>query len=117
MVLAPVMVALVAAEALQRYTPTTRTRPLLTTAVMVVVRRQPSPHERRLHWHKPWRTYLMMPYQSMALTMFFYVGWVGGKFKDQRACSHEHPILESPLRFEQRTYKETLARPYSGYFF
>ena len=52
MVLAPVMVALVAVEALQRYTPTTRTRPLLTTAVMVVVRRQPSPHERRLHWHR-----------------------------------------------------------------
>jgi hypothetical protein len=60
MVLAPVMVALVAAEALQRYTPTTRTRPLLTTAVMVVVRRQPSPHERRLHWHRPWRTKLRL---------------------------------------------------------
>ena len=64
-------------------------------------------------------SYLMMPYQSMALNhdYFFFVGRVGGKFKDLRACSHEHPILESPLRFEQRTDKETLARPYSGYFF
>jgi hypothetical protein len=28
------------------------------------------------------------------------------KFKDLRVCSLEHPIPESPLRFEQRTYKE-----------
>jgi hypothetical protein len=41
-----------------------------------------------------------------ALTMMNSVGWVGGKFKDLRVCFHEHPILESPLRFEQRTDKE-----------
>jgi hypothetical protein len=28
----------------------------------------------------------------------------------------EHPILESPPIFGQRTYKETLERPSSGYF-
>ena len=59
-VLAPVMVAVVAEEVLRRCTPTRRTRTLLTTVVMVAVRRQPSPREWRLHWHKPWRTKLRL---------------------------------------------------------
>ena len=69
----------------------------------------------RVKPHTP-TSYLMMPYQSMALTMIFLVGRAGGKFKDLRVCSHEHPILESPPRFGQRTDRETLERPSFGYF-
>ena len=40
-----------------------------------------------------------------------------GKFKDLEGAHLEHPILESPPRFGQRTDRETLERPSSGYFF
>ena len=60
MVLAPVMVAVVAAEALRRCTSTRRTRTLLTIVVIVVVRWQHSPREWRLHWHRSWRTTLRL---------------------------------------------------------
>ena len=41
--------------------------------------------------------YLMMPYYCMALPMIlFFVGRVGGKFKDSCGASW-HPILDSPI--------------------
>ena len=59
-----------------------------------------------------------MPYQGKALPMFmalqgcamepmFILSWAGG-WKIQRfgLCSVEHPILDSPFRFEQRTDKK-----------
>ena len=59
----------------------------------------------RVKPHTP-TSYLMMPYQGMALTMII-LSWVGG-WKIQRfgLCSLEHPILDSPFRFEQRTNEE-----------
>jgi hypothetical protein len=59
----------------------------------------------RVKPHTP-ASYLMMPYQGMALPMII-LSWVGGwKIQRFRLCSLEHPILESPLRFEQRTDKK-----------
>ena len=51
-------------------------------------------------------SYFMMPYQNMALTMMNSVGWVGGKTQRFGLCSLEHPVLDSPFRFEQRTDKK-----------
>jgi hypothetical protein len=39
-----------------------------------------------------------------------------GKFKNLEGAHLEHPILESPPRFGQRTDRETLERPSFGYF-
>ena len=71
----------------------------------------------RVKPHTP-TSYLMMPYQSMALNHDYFKlgGWVENS-KIIEGAHLEHPILESPPRFEQRTDKETLARPSSGYFF
>jgi len=48
-------------------------------------------------------SYLMMPNQSMALTMMNSVGWVGGKFKDSGCALSSTPssILLSDLSNEQ----------------
>ena len=56
----------------------------------------------RVKPHTP-TSYLMMPYQSMALTMMNSVGWVGGKFKDSGCALSSTPssILLSDLSNEQ----------------
>ena len=60
----------------------------------------------RVKPHTP-TSYLMMPYQSMALPMMNSVGWVGGKFKDSGCALSSTPSShDSPLRFVQRTDKE-----------
>ena len=56
----------------------------------------------RVKPHTP-TSYLMMPYQSMALPMMNSVGWVGGKFKDSGCALSSTPssILLSDLSNEQ----------------
>ena len=56
----------------------------------------------RVKPHTP-TSYLMMPYQNMALTMMNLVGWVGGKFKDSGCALSSTPssILLSDLSNEQ----------------
>ena len=59
-------------------------------------------------------SYLMMPYQSMALTMMNSVGWVGGKFKAHSGCalsSTPSSILLSDLSNEHiRSLRKALLR-------
>ena len=48
--------------------------------------------------------------------VYLFVHLQTGKFKDLEGAHLEHPILESPPRFGQRTDRETLERSSFGYF-